>query len=212
MAKTALQKSYQKEVSRINRFIREAEKRGFIFNKAEIQKMIPEKGSRITKQKIQALKEIKPAKLYGKAVYREPETGIVMSGFKGREYERKKAARKGAGVLREINGVAFAKYMVIRQQLGEMAMTYYAPGWGGYTVFLNSAIQYFGGEEEFIRVIANVPDVLTIMYDRILWESDDSAEQKAGRDAAWDRLMDGIGMPQDVRKKTMEEIENKYYV
>ena len=54
MPKTPNQQAYQKEINRINRFIKNASNRGFIFDREKISELIPEKGSRITKRKLKS--------------------------------------------------------------------------------------------------------------------------------------------------------------
>lgn len=89
-AKEALRKEYQKERNRINRFMRAAEKRGYIFEEG----LLPPPPKRITKASVRRLSKLKPDFLYTHAHYVEPETGEYMSGKRGRVEERKKATRK----------------------------------------------------------------------------------------------------------------------
>lgn len=89
-AKEALRKEYQKERNRINRFMRAAEKRGYIFDEG----LLPPPPKRITKASIRRLSKLKPDFLYSHAHYVEPDTGEYMPAKRGRVEERKKATRK----------------------------------------------------------------------------------------------------------------------
>lgn len=89
-AKEALRKEYQKERNRITRFMRAAEKRGYIFDEG----LLPPPPKRITKASVRRLSKLKPDFLYSHAHYVEPDTGEYMPAKRGRVEERKKAARK----------------------------------------------------------------------------------------------------------------------
>lgn len=90
--KTPNQIAYEKELKRINAFIRSAEKRGFRFDKSFLPSKRP---SRYTQSQIQKLKELTAPKLYTKATYMTEE-GKIVSGGRGRTLERKKSAQKTA--------------------------------------------------------------------------------------------------------------------
>lgn len=85
---TINQREWEKELKRIKQFIRRAEKRGFSF---DIE--LPERPKAVRKSHIQGLKELTPPKLYGRATYRTPE-GETISGYQGRQLERRQAAAK----------------------------------------------------------------------------------------------------------------------
>lgn len=88
---TPNQQAYNKELRRIQQFVRRAEKRGFRFDTS----IIPQKKRRVTKKDIEKAKQLTANKLYEKAAYLSPETGKVVSGTQGRTLERKASARKG---------------------------------------------------------------------------------------------------------------------
>lgn len=90
--KTANRLAYEKELRRIKQFIRRAEQRYYEFDQSKI---IPETPKRVTKQAIERLKKLTPEKLYSKAQFLDIETGEIVSGKKGREIERSRAAKKG---------------------------------------------------------------------------------------------------------------------
>lgn len=91
---TPAEQAYNKELRRINRFIKAAENRGFIFN----LKILPPRPKKITKASVQRLKKITPETLYKKASYQTDDFRIV-SGVEGLKLERSRAAKKHASML-----------------------------------------------------------------------------------------------------------------
>lgn len=90
---TPNQAAWNKEFKRIQRFIKNASKRGFTFE-IEI-----EKPSRITKKQLEKIKALKPKELYKYAEYIIPETGEKVTGTQGRTYERSQAQLKSSKKL-----------------------------------------------------------------------------------------------------------------
>lgn len=90
---TPNQAAWNKEFKRIQRFIKNASKRGFTFD-VEI-----EKPSRITKKQLEKIKALKPKELYKYAKYIIPETGEIVTGTQGRTYERSQAQLKSTKKL-----------------------------------------------------------------------------------------------------------------
>lgn len=89
---TPNQIEYAKEVRRIQRFVRNAEKRGYRFD----ENVVPQTPKRITKKVLQRVKETRPNDLYKKASYLDENTGKVVGGLEGRKLERQESARKSA--------------------------------------------------------------------------------------------------------------------
>lgn len=87
---TPNQQAWKKEVNRLKRFIRNANKRGFIFP----LDIIPSQPSRITEAALSRLRDLTPARMYSLGQYIDPETGEIRSGTKGRTLERSRAAKK----------------------------------------------------------------------------------------------------------------------
>ena len=86
---------FDKQVKRIRRFIRAAEKRGFVFPDFTI----PAPKKRIYKSDIEKLKKLNPKTLYEQAIYTkyaDPKTGEALTGSQGRSIERSLAAKKAA--------------------------------------------------------------------------------------------------------------------
>lgn len=85
---TQVEKEYNKQRRRIQRFIKSAEKRGYMFD----QRVLPAVPKKITKASVQRLAKITPAVLYKKAVYTTLNNEVV-SGEEGRVLERKAASK-----------------------------------------------------------------------------------------------------------------------
>lgn len=88
---TPLQQAYKKERKRIERRIRELEKKGYIFNDYDF----PPPLKRATQKAVDELKRVDAATIYAKAKWVDIETGEFISGTKKREQERREAALKG---------------------------------------------------------------------------------------------------------------------
>lgn len=98
---TPAEQAYNKELRRINRFIKAAEKRGFIFN----LKILPPRPKKITNASVQRLK-ITPETLYKKASYQTDDLQII-SGEEGRKLERSRASKKAAETVRRKKQASF---------------------------------------------------------------------------------------------------------
>ena len=96
---TPTQEAYKKEVNRIKRFIRDAEKRGYLFNKRFILPKISLKSPR--KASIENLKKLTPAELYKHSVYGGEATyGEIVKGTEGRKAENRARSLKSAQTKR----------------------------------------------------------------------------------------------------------------
>lgn len=88
--KKQLLKEYNKERNRIKRFIRRAEKRGYVFE----PNLIPPKPKTITSGSIRRLSKIRPAKLYSKAYAISSVTGQPITVQQRKREIRQEASRK----------------------------------------------------------------------------------------------------------------------
>lgn len=88
--KSQLLKEYNKERNRIKRFIRNAEKRGYVFE----PNLIPPKPKRITSGSIRRLSRIRPAQLYKKAYALSAVTGQPITVEQRKREIREEASRK----------------------------------------------------------------------------------------------------------------------
>ena len=76
--KSEIQQEYKKERNRIQRFIKGAEKRGYIFE----DNILPKIPKRITKSSVARLKKLKPDTLYRKALFGgEATQGEIVTGL-----------------------------------------------------------------------------------------------------------------------------------
>lgn len=88
--KSQLLKEYNKERNRIKRFIRYAEKRGYVFE----PNLIPSKPKTITSGSVRRLSKIRPSQLYKKAYAISAVTGQPITVEQRKREIREEAARK----------------------------------------------------------------------------------------------------------------------
>jgi hypothetical protein len=101
---TANQMAFKRELNRIKRFIRNARKRGYEFD----DNVLPKQPKRVTRKKLEEIKNIKPSNLYDKAVYHDEISQEIFTGQQGRRIERYRASLK-AKKTREKNKKIRAK-------------------------------------------------------------------------------------------------------
>ena len=99
---------YNKELRRIKRFLKAAEKRGYEWKESPI----PDRPKRIRRESVEALKKKQPEYFYKKARYVNKETGEILPGLQGRQLERKEAAQKAAETRRRAKEDFFAKAVI----------------------------------------------------------------------------------------------------
>lgn len=87
---TANQMAFKRELYRIKRFIRNARKRGYEFD----DNVLPKQPKRVTRKKLEEIKNIKPSNLYDKAVYHDEISNETFTGQEGRRIERYRANLK----------------------------------------------------------------------------------------------------------------------
>lgn len=88
--KSQLLKEYNKERNRIKRFIRNAEKRGYVFE----PNLLPPKPKTITSGSVRRLSKIRPAQLYKKAYAISAVTGQPITVEQRKKEIRQEASRK----------------------------------------------------------------------------------------------------------------------
>lgn len=88
--KSQLLKEYNKERNRIKRFIRNAEKRGYVFE----PNLLPPKPKTITSGSVRRLSKIRPAQLYNKAYAISAVTGQPITVEQRKREIRQQASRK----------------------------------------------------------------------------------------------------------------------
>ena len=87
---TPNQMEFKKELKRIKRFIQSARKRGYEFD----DNVLPKQPKRITRKKLEEIKNIKPSNLYDKATYYDEISHETFTGQEGRKIERYRATLK----------------------------------------------------------------------------------------------------------------------
>lgn len=97
--KAQLLKEYNKERNRIKRFIRNAEKRGYVFE----PNLIPSRPKTITSGSVRRLSKITPAQLYNKAYAISAVTGQPITVQQRKREIREEAARKAWETRRREN-------------------------------------------------------------------------------------------------------------
>lgn len=106
---TPNQAAWNKEFNRIQRFIKNASKRGFAFD-VEI-----EKPSRVTRKQLEKIRSLKPKDLYKEATYIIPETGEEVTGTEGRTYERSQAQLRSKSKYNPPNEINVVLKSVLQQ-------------------------------------------------------------------------------------------------
>lgn len=93
MAKnTTVKDEYQKELKRINRFVKLAHKRGYSFD----TNPIPKEVKNPTKKSVERLKKITSETLYSKATYFDPILQVRVSGTEEQKLIRSRSSKKAA--------------------------------------------------------------------------------------------------------------------
>lgn len=100
--KSQLLKEYNKERNRIKRFIRNAEKRGYVFE----ANILPPKPKTITSGSVRRLSKIRPAQLYNKAYAISAVTGQPITVEQRKREIREEASRKAWETRRRIKDEA----------------------------------------------------------------------------------------------------------
>lgn len=190
--KTPNQIAYQKEVKRIERFLRTAHKKGYTFAQVPSLQM----PKRVTKKQLERIKAIKPDVLYKKATYQSPG-GMAIPANVHRAEVRKAAARKAAETkLRKVYEPVFAaKYapsltnVALDNVRGEIKRWAPDPKWKASTAerkerdknlvdrILNAAIQQYGEDTVAARLEARADEVIDIIQKGLyLYRDEDEAQ------------------------------------
>lgn len=191
--KPTMQHEYNKELKRIKQFVSRATKRGFIFDKS----IIPPKPARVTRKHLNAIKQITPTYLYEKAEFKNPQTGDIVSGEEGRNFERKKSAYKGQ-LTKAINSSKREKNvppklpsekMTVLENIRSLIRAWAPPTtWSAYwtevkrndknslETLLDSAIAEFG-EKTVARRLQNSADNIELIVNSILYGSKEEQVQ-----------------------------------
>lgn len=173
---------YNKELKRIKRFIRAAEKRGYVFPES----IMPKRPKRITAASVRVLKRLTPDELYKKSQYVSPQ-GKRLKGTAQRSIERSMAGRKAAATRKAkkalppqiITPVANESYEVLNRVRGLINEWSPPANWGEWfkavkerdknTVLniLNGAISSEGENAVAARLQAHSEEVIALVEDAL---------------------------------------------
>ena len=133
--RTITEEEYYKQRKRIQAFLRNAKKRGYIFPD-NILPTIPQK---ITEASVRRLERYTPKYLYGKSVgfYR---VGKILTAGQGRYIERKKAAKKASVTIR-VKKQKAGKAKEVRDKYYEREKTHTSDSTGSPAVFSYNVLQ-----------------------------------------------------------------------
>lgn len=176
---------FDKQVKRIRRFIRAAEKRGFAFPDFTI----PTPKKRIYKSDIEKLKKLNPKTLYEQAIYTkyaDPKTGEALTGSQGRSIERSLAAKKAAQTRKRSAPVSpeeFQPYMpkestlvlnrfesILDKYKGDKPY-YYNTIYNLYLTKLDSL-----GQEAMAKFLENHPEIIEALETALYYRAKDVAK------------------------------------
>lgn len=136
-AQKQLEREVKKNLRRIKRFIKSAEKRGYTFSESAI----PSLPKKITEKTLQRFEAIRPQQLYKKSVYVSP-TGTKVKGTKRRTEERSISAKKAAETRKRFYEERKYKYDTTPDE----------------SFYIDSSGEYF---------IDYAPDVTTLVLDTV---------------------------------------------
>ena len=131
-SKSAVEKEYYKNRNRVQRFMREAEKRGYSFQK----NTLPDVPKKITQASVNRLKKLTPKELYKKSIAFSPKTGKLVPGTVARMHEQQIAAQKAAetraynALIKEMAGI---QKPTKKTQKPETTETHYKTGLSIYS-------------------------------------------------------------------------------
>lgn len=214
MQKTEAQKQLEQEVKknlrRIKRFVKSAEKRGYTFSETAI----PTLPKKITEKTLKRFEEIRPEQLYKKSVYVSP-TGTKVKGVQRRAEERSIVSKKAWATRKRFydergykhdakptEDYAPSKSNMVKDWIDEQIANWSPKHeWSKAltilktrdknrlaSIFYGSITQY-GDDEIAIRCEQNAIELYAIV-DKVLYESGDSFKQtgREGVDRALSRF------------------------
>lgn len=179
-----LKDQYKKEVTRLKRGLKNAEKRGFFVPDTAIPK-IPKKVSR---KQLERIKSIKPADIYlNKGEYVDIETGEVLNAKYGQYLRRSRAAKKAAETRRKkkiepqpyyptISRIDLIRDKIedIDRKYGTRPMDISARKFGLLTIFDDTVSEYElkGNIDEYEQYLISIEEDLNESLDIVEYASD----------------------------------------
>lgn len=221
---TPNQIAWDKEIRRIQNFMKRAEKRGYSFEEIEL----PKKPKRITQKAIGELKSLTPSKLYTQAKY-EISPYKFVTGTEGRKIERQRAASKGV-ITRAINRakskVGLSETSIVLSNVWNQINSF-SPMWNWSEYFtkvktqdvndlvkiLSDAISQNGADVTAMR-LQNMASDYNSIIDRILYSSDENTVNYELANMA--TILKGSSLTLEESKRltesaeTFDDIENEY--
>ena len=94
--KPSLTAQYNRVRKNLENRIRKMQERGYMFNEKQLNRALPARPKRITKQTIETLKKRNEKFLSENSSYYNPDTGRTVSGRRGREIEYSKRGKEAA--------------------------------------------------------------------------------------------------------------------
>lgn len=94
--KPSLTAQYNRARKNLENRIRKMQERGYVFNEKQLNRALPARPKRVTKQTIETLKKRNERFLAENSSYYNPDTGRVVSGRRGREIEYSKRGKEAA--------------------------------------------------------------------------------------------------------------------
>lgn len=182
--KTKNQQAYEKELARIKRFMRSAEKRGYQFIE-EPNLVIP---ARITKKKLEEIKGVTPDVLYSYTRYYDPILDLYVSGAEERKLIRQRAGKKAAKAKTGINvATEPPRFTDVVLSNAEDMLSKWAPysDWDKYHVkvkthdksilqnLITGAIRELGRNQVAINIEKNADRFNELMFHILYGSSDD---------------------------------------
>ena len=221
---TPNQIAWDKEIRRIQNFMKRAEKRGYSFEEIEL----PKKPKRITQKAIGELKSLTPSKLYTQAKY-EISPYKFVTGTEGRKIERQRAASKGV-ITRAINRAkskaGLSETSIVLSNVWNQINSF-SPMWNWSEYFtkvktqdvndlvkiLSDAISQNGADVTAMR-LQNMSSDYNSIIDRILYSSDENTVNYELANMA--TILKGSSLTLEESKRltesaeTFDDIENEY--
>lgn len=221
---TKNQIAWNKEINRIQNFMKRAEKRGFKFDDF----VLPKKPRRITSKAISELQAMTPSKLYTQAQY-EVSPYKFISGTAGRKLERQRAASKGV-ITRAINRAkskaGLSETSIVLSNVWNQINSF-SPMWNWSEYFtkvktqdvndlvkiLSDAISQNGADVTAMR-LQNMASDYNSIIDRVMYNSDENTVNYELANLATILKGSSLTLEESQRltesAETFDDIENEY--
>lgn len=168
-----LQTEYNKQLSRVRRFINRASKRGYRF---EGVPGISDRPEKITRKAINQLASLNQYNLY-KYATAISDKGDIISGTERRKEERRSSARKGQVTRAKNKGIRIIKpanpYDIVYRNIKSLISEYPTKGSRYLNNLLESEISRYG-RDKVLRSMMQAPEELIDLAQTIIYYEDNS--------------------------------------